>query len=139
MEKNWVYFADKILSKLADIHPGVSHFSTLMKIDDLWQDHKSAIREGFDFLVQQELIRDNSNNSFICTPLGLSRSKSGISDYIKELEVKVQKESVKEGLTLELLNNQIKEIRRKNKYWRIAAIAGVISFILNILQIFKII
>jgi len=139
MSSTWIDFADNILKHLAELYPGVNNYVTLIKMDTHWQDNKVAIREGFDFLVNNSLIVKTHNENYICTTEGREVAKSGIAEFVKKLDAKKEKENIKEDLSLTLLQQQIIEIRRKNKYWWLAAVAGVLAFIYNLLQLFKII
>jgi len=139
MSSNWIEFADRILNRLATIHPGVETYSALVKLEPYWQDNRGLIKQGFDFLVEHQLIKNHSNDNYICTNKGLSVSSNGIEKFIGDLETEKEKDIKKDAMTLELLQHQLDDIKRKNKYWRIAAFAGVVSFIYNVLQIFGVV
>jgi len=139
MSPTWLGFADNMLKHLAQRYPGVDNFNALLKLDTHWQDNRAAIQEGFDFLVSNKLIADAKLQNYMCTTEGREVAKSGVAEFVKKLDAKKEKENIKEDLTLKLLQQQIIEIKRKNKYWWLAAVAGVLAFIYNLLQLFKII
>jgi hypothetical protein len=139
MEKDKNYFANTILTRMAEIYPQYLTYDALLKTDEHWQDYKSQTREGLDFLIHHNLIVAVGLATYQCSSEGRIVYKEGIEKFIQERRKKDDKDAEIKKLSLELLQEQITDIKRKNRNWQFAIIAGVVAFVHMMLQILKVI
>lgn len=139
MISNWTDAAQEILNTICSTHPHVRTGSMIKKGFENWQDVRSQVDQGFEYLINEGFIKETSQGNYKATSKGLEYANEGIKKYIQAKEEKKNKEEFKEELSLKLLNDEVKRLKIKNIYWWIAAIMGVTAFVIELLDKLKII
>ncbi|HEX6193954.1 MAG TPA: hypothetical protein VFZ42_16380 [Chitinophagaceae bacterium] len=136
MNKDWIFFADKILNDLDRVYPRTKSYVVIRPhIDPRPKEHERPLHEALDFLKNHQLVDKINGNSYRITDKGRDVKTSGVLSYLGNLKLNDENTEIKETNSTYHIEQQLIDIKRKYKIWKYAAIAGVVSFIYIILEI----
>ena len=140
MKKDWIFFADKILNDLDKVYPRTKIYVMIRQhINPRPKEHERPLHEALDFLKNHNLVDKVNGNSYRINDTGRAVKARGVQNYIDSLKFNDEKKVMKEETSRNHIEQQLIDIKRKNKLWAYAAIAGVFAFIYILLDIFGII
>lgn len=162
MEKDWIFFADHILKKVAEEYPfgpctneivSAPEMKRSYDLDMSDEDKKEFAQSLVTFRLFCEASGFLEANGFIeyvgkdkdfikCTIKGLELAKKGLRNHLEEIEQRAKNEKEKYDVEIKLLKRQLVELERKNKTYHTRTFAAVViaitSLVLTILQILSI-
>ena len=140
MKKDWIFFADKILNDLDKVYPRTKIYVMIRQhINPRPKEHERPLHEALDFLKNHNLVDKVNGNSYRINDTGRAVKARGVQNYIDSLKFIDEKKVMKEETSRNHIEQQLIDIKRKNKLWAYAAIVGVFAFIYILLDIFGII
>jgi DNA-binding PadR family transcriptional regulator len=132
---------EKMFADLSKYHGATLNRSYVIeKIINNWADYHEEIERAFTFLEENNFIKPiNSNGDYLPTTKYYDYKEKGILVFLQEQQDSRNVDKQKKDLEFTKLKEDVRVIKRNRIYWWIAAVMGVISFLLQVLKFFNVI